>query len=437
MRISVFGLGYVGAVSAACFAKSGHTVVGVDPDENKLRPIRDGESPIVEKDLGEYLAESVAAGRLSVTSSAKDAVTATDVSLICVGTPSRPNGSLSTEYIERVCVEIGEALRDHDGYHCVVIRSTLVPGTFESLVIPTLERASGKKVGEGFGVAMNPEFLREGSAIFDFHNPPFTVIGTPFDRDFELVAAIYEGVQAPVFHTRLREAEMIKYVCNWFHALKVTFTNEVGMMCKAEGVDARRVMEIFCLDTKLNISTYYMKPGFAFGGSCLPKDVKAAVYRSRQLDIPLPVLEAIMPCNKLQIERLVERIQRYGRKQIGLLGLSFKPGTDDLRDSPLVTLAEHLIGKGYRLRIFDPNVSYAALFGSNKAFIEKEIPHIAEILSDDADEVIREAEVLIFSHNAPEFASLAPKTRAGQLCIDLAGVGRPEDYGGSYEGLYW
>ncbi|GMV38245.1 MAG: GDP-mannose 6-dehydrogenase [Fimbriimonadales bacterium] len=437
MRISVFGLGYVGAVSAACFARSGHTVVGVDPDENKLRPIRDGQSPIVEKDLGEYLAESVAAGRLSVTSSAKDAVTATDVSLICVGTPSRPNGSLSTEYIERVCSEIGEVLRDHDDYHRVVVRSTLVPGTFESLVIPTLERTSGKKAGEGFGVAMNPEFLREGSAIFDFHNPPFTVIGTPFERDYEMVAAIYEGVQAPVFHTRLREAEMIKYVCNWFHALKVTFTNEVGMMCKAEGVDARRVMEIFCLDTKLNISTYYMKPGFAFGGSCLPKDVKAAVYRSRQLDIPLPVLEAIMPCNKLQIERLVERIQRYGKKQIGLLGLSFKPGTDDLRESPLVTLAEHLIGKGYRLRIFDPNVSYAALFGSNKAFIEREIPHIAEILRGDADEVIREAEVLIFSHNSPEFASLAPKTRPGQLCIDLAGVGRPEDYGGTYEGLYW
>jgi len=366
MRISVFGLGYVGAVSAACFAKSGHTVIGVDPDERKLGPIRKGESPIVEKDLGAYLGESVSSGRLSVTSSAAQAVSASDVSLICVGTPSRSNGSLSTEYIERVCTEIGEALRDHPDYHCVVVRSTLVPGTFESLVIPTLERSSGKKAGESFGVAMNPEFLREGSAVFDFHNPPFTVIGTPYQRDFEMVSAIYEGVQAPVFHTRLREAEMIKYVCNWFHALKVTFTNEVGMMCKAEGVDARRVMEIFCQDTKLNISTYYMKPGFAFGGSCLPKDVKAAVYRSRQLDIPLPVLEAIMPCNKLQIERLVERIQRHGKKNIGLLGLSFKPGTDDLRDSPLVTLAEHLIGKGYRLRIFDPNVSYAALFGVHR-----------------------------------------------------------------------
>jgi GDP-mannose 6-dehydrogenase len=437
MRVSVFGLGYVGAVSAGCLAQSGHTVIGVDPDENKLLPIREGRSPIVEKDLGGYLRDAVAAGRLTVTKSAAEAVAGSDVSLLCVGTPSRENGDLKVDYVRRVSSEIGAALKGKAGYHCVVLRSTVLPGTTEEHVIPLLEEGSGKKVGKELGVAMNPEFLREGTAVADFHDPPFTVIGAMHDRDYETVAKLYEGLSAPVVRTEIRQAEAIKYVCNCFHALKVTFANEVGLLCKAQGIDARRIMEIVCMDDKLNISTYYMKPGFAFGGSCLPKDVRAATYRARRLDVPIPVLDAVMRSNRTQIERAAARIQAMGKRNVGFLGLSFKPGTDDLRESPLVALAELLIGKGYKVRIFDPNVSYAALYGSNKAFIESEIPHIAEILTGDAQEVLDASEVLVFSHNSPEFAELVSKTRPEHYCLDLAGIGKPSDYNGTYDGLYW
>lgn len=437
MRVSVFGLGYVGAVSAACLVKNGHSVVGVDPDERKLDPIRNGKSPIVEKDLEDYLGAAVGAGRLRVTQSAADGIAETDLSLICVGTPSRDNGDLKTDFVERVCLEIGEALRGRTDYHCVVIRSTVLPGTTENLAIPALEKASGKKAGQDFGIAMNPEFLREGTAIADFDRPPFTVIGAINDRDHAKVEELYAGVDAPLVRTSLREAEAIKYVCNCFHALKITFANEIGMLCKMEGIDARKVMEIACMDTKLNVSKAYLKPGFAFGGSCLPKDLRATTYRARSKDTPLPTLDALLASNRAQIERIVDRIKRTGKREVGMLGISFKPGTDDLRDSPLVALAEQLIGKGYKLRVFDPNVSYAALYGSNKAFIEKEIPHIAEILFADPAEVLDASEVLIFSHNAPEFTHLIPKVRSEQHVLDLAGVGTPSEFAGSYDGIYW
>lgn len=437
MRVSVFGLGYVGAVSAACLVKNGHSVVGVDPDENKLDPIRRGKSPIVEKDLEDYLGAAVAAGRLRVTNSCDDAISETDLSLICVGTPSRPNGDLKTDYVERVSGEIGASIGKLVGYHCVVVRSTVFPGTTENLVVPALERASGKKLGEHFGVAMNPEFLREGSAISDFHHPPFTVVGAIHERDFQMLQELYDGVDAPFVKAGLREAEMIKYICNCYHANKITFANEVGMLCKAEGVSATKVMEIACMDTKLNVSKAYLKPGFAFGGSCLPKDLRAATYRARSHDIPLPMMDGMLLSNVKQIERVVERIKATGKRKVGMLGLSFKPGTDDLRDSPLVALAEQLIGKGFKLRVFDPNVSYAALYGSNKAFIEQEIPHIAEMLHEDPDEVLAASEVLVFSHNAPEFSRLVEKTRPEHFCLDLAGVGEPSDYNGTYDGLYW
>jgi GDP-mannose 6-dehydrogenase len=437
MRISVFGLGYVGAVSSACFARNGHTVIGVDPDEHKLAPIREGRSPIVEKDLDATLAEAVRSGLLSVGATAEQAVHDTDLSLICVGTPSRENGDLKTDFVERVSHEIGEAMRSKSGYHCVVVRSTVLPGTTEGKVLPILEKSSGKKCGEQFGLAMNPEFLREGTAIKDFDKPPFTVIGALHDRDRELVAKAYAEVDGPVVQTAVKEAEMIKYICNCFHALKITFANEVGMLSKAMGVDGTRVMEIACMDTKLNVSAAYLKPGFAFGGSCLPKDVRAAAFRGRDLDVPTPLMSSLLASNQAQIDRVVSRLKATGKRTVALLGLSFKPGTDDLRESPLVTLAEQLIGKGFKLKIYDPNVSYAALHGSNRAYIEKEIPHLAEILSEDAERVMADAEIVIFGHNAPEFTALLAKTQPGQYCLDLARVGKPTDTQGVYDGLYW
>lgn len=437
MRVSIFGLGYVGSVSAACFAKGGHTVIGCDVDPNKLGPIRDGRSPIVEADLDKFLAEAVRAGRLSVTNSALDAVSQSDLSLICVGTPSRDNGDLKTDYVERVAAEIGEAIKSKSAYHIVVVRSTVLPGTTQNLVVPALEQATDGKAGEAFGIAMNPEFLREGSAIADFYDPPFTVVGADKQTDGEAVAALYEGIAAPVVFCDIRAAEAVKYVCNAFHALKITFANEVGQFCKTEGIDSTKVMEIVCSDKKLNISSRYLMPGFAFGGSCLPKDVRAMGYRARSRDVELPVIDAMMTSNRLQIERVADTLRRLGKKSVGLLGLSFKPGTDDLRESPNVKLAELLIGRGFQLRVFDPNVSHAALYGSNKAYIESEIPHIAQILSQDADSVLAGSEVLIFAHSAPEFKSLVPKITADHTVIDLARACSERDVPGSYHGLYW
>lgn len=438
MRVSIFGLGYVGAVSAACLTKEGHTVIGVDVDPYKLQLIRQGKAPIVEANLEPYLKQAVASGRLTVTDDAAEAVHNSEISLICVGTPSRENGDLRTDYLERVAREIGEALITKQDYHIVVIRSTILPGTAEEVVLPVLEDASGKRVNAHFGLAVNPEFLREGSAIADFYDPPFTVVGALRPEDAETVAALYESVKAQLFLVSIRTAETIKYACNAFHALKITFANELGMLCKAEGVDSHEVMRVFCADTKLNISPKYLLPGFAFGGSCLPKDLRALTYRARANDLELPMLESILPSNRHQIEEVVKHIVRMRKRKVGLFGLSFKPGTDDLRESPLVELAEQLIGKGYRLLIHDPNVSYAALHGSNKAFIEREIPHIREILREDAREVTQHAEVLVIGHldSAAREAILA-EHRESQVIVDLARALTPEALRGQYVGLYW
>jgi len=438
MRVSIFGLGYVGAVSAACLAKEGHTVIGVDVDPHKLDLIRRGKAPIVEANLEAYLTQAVELGRLTVTDDPTEAVHNTEISLLCVGTPSKENGDLRTDYLERVARHIGEALITKQDYHLVVIRSTILPGTAEEVVLPILEEASGKRVNEHFGLAVNPEFLREGTAIADFYDPPFTVVGALRPEDAETVAALYESVKAPLFLVSVRTAEMIKYACNAFHALKITFANELGMLCKAEGVDSHEVMRIFCADTKLNISCKYLTPGFAFGGSCLPKDLRALTYRARANDLELPMLEAILPSNRRQIEEVVKRIVRMRKRKVGLFGLSFKPGTDDLRESPLVELAEQLIGKGYRLLIHDPNVSYAALYGSNKAFIEREIPHIREILCEDARAVVQYAEVLVIGHldSAAREAILA-EHRESQVIVDLARALTPDSLRGRYVGLYW
>ena len=380
MNVSVFGLGYVGSVSAASFANGGHQVVGVDVNPDKVASVNAGLSPIVEKGLAELIAANVQRGTLRATTATGEAIAASELSLICVGTPSRRNGSLDLTWLERVCGEIGAALRDKPAYHVVVIRSTVLPGTTHDVVIPTLERLSGKQYGRGFGVAINHEFLREGTALHDFRHPPMTLVGHNYQSDGGPAESLYANVHAPLVSTSIRTAEMIKYASNTWHALKVCFANEVGNLCKRLDIDSHEVMEIFCRDEKLNLSSYYLKPGFAFGGSCLPKDVRAMQYRARELDLEMPVVGSILGSNRLQIEHAVERILETGRKRIGLLGFSFKAGTDDLRESPLVILAEALLGKGYELRIYDRNVSLARLVGANRAYINEQIPHLSSLL---------------------------------------------------------
>ncbi|MEO0965595.1 MAG: nucleotide sugar dehydrogenase [Planctomycetota bacterium] len=435
MRVSVFGLGYVGAVSAACFAKRGHEVVGVDPDDRKLELMRAGKAPVVEEGVDELIGEVIANGSLRVTNDAAEAVAATDVSLVCVGTPSAPDGSLGVQYVERVTEEIGAAIAAKDGRHTFVLRSTVVPGTTLGVVQPILERVIGP-VGETYGLAYNPEFLREGTSIKDFDAPPFTIVGASDERDAQAVEGIYAGVEAPVHRCDISTAEGIKYACNLFHATKITFANEIGMACQTVGVDSRKVMEIVCADTKLNISTKYMRPGFAFGGSCLPKDLRAFTHMSRVRNAPLSMFEAMLRSNREQIDRVAQRIMALGKRKITMLGISFKEGTDDLRESPLVSLAEVLIGKGYEVRIFDPNVEYASLFGSNKRFIDRELPHLKGALVS-AEVGLKHGEVLVFGHDAEDYRRLLDRVTLEQRVVDLTGGAEPADAMGGYEGLYW
>ena len=437
MRLSVFGLGYVGCVSAACFAKEGHEVVGVDVNPTKVEIINDGRSPIVEPGMDELIAEVVAAGRLRATTAAKEAIESSDVSLVCVGTPSAPNGSLNLTYVKRVCEEIGAAIEGKSRSHTVVIRSTMLPGTIEGVVVPTLEIYSGKKVGRDIGICINPEFLREGSSLADFYSPPFTLIGADDEETARMVSRLYARIEAPLFVTSIKSAEMVKYACNCFHALKVSFANEIGNICKALGIDSHEVMEIFCRDTKLNLSPYYLKPGFAFGGSCLPKDLRAIMYKAKELDVEAPVLSAILPSNRLQVERAVEMVLRTGKKRIGVLGMSFKAGTDDLRESPMVALIETLIGKGLQLAIYDKDVSLARLFGANKEYIEREIPHISKLMRNDLKEVIDEAEVIVVGNRSPEFREIEKMRRDGQKIIDLVRLFEEKKSGDWYEGICW
>jgi GDP-mannose 6-dehydrogenase len=438
MKVSVFGLGYVGSVSAAMLASDGHEVVGVDLNAEKVAAINAGASPIVEPGLGEALQDVVSKGRLRATTNTEQAVRESEISLICVGTPSRKNGSLDLSYVERVAKEIGSVLKDKPDYHVVVVRSTVLPGSTHSIVIPALESESGKKYGEGFGVAMNPEFLREGTAIKDFRNPPLTLVGHNHAADAAGTTSLYAALDAPVISTSIRTAEMIKYTSNTWHALKVCFANEIGNLCKQLGVDSHDVMDIFCKDDQLNLSPYYLKPGFAFGGSCLPKDVRAIQYRAKELDVDMPVISSILPSNKLQVETAFEQIVETGKSNVGMLGFSFKAGTDDLRESPLVTLAEQLLGKGLKLRIFDKNVLVARLVGANKEYIEHRIPHLSSLLCESIDEVVDNSEVLIVGNKSPEFASALERTRPGQIIIDLVRV--PVDgtrVQGEYRGLCW
>jgi GDP-mannose 6-dehydrogenase len=435
--ISVFGLGYVGCVSAACFAKEGFTVVGVDVSQSKVDMVNAGKSTIVEQGIGELVADMRKSGRLRATTSVTEAVAATDVSLICVGTPSRTNGSIDLRYIERVCTQIGEAIRDKKTHHTIVIRSTIMPGSIDALVIPTLEEASGKTMGAGFAVCSNPEFLREGTSIKDFYDPPFTLIGAHDPSHAEPVKALYASIKAPVNVTSVRVAEMIKYVCNCFHGLKIGFANEVGNICKALGVDSHEVMRIVCEDRKLNISPAYLKPGFAFGGSCLPKDLRAFTYQARTLDVDTPIMSAILESNRHQVDRAFHMIQAAGSKRIGVLGLAFKAGTDDLRESPMVSLIEMLIGKGAQVSIFDHHVRSANLIGANKEYIESEIPHIWDLMRASIPEVLRNADTIVIGNSASEFKEIGDSLRDGQTVIDLARAFGSKTSTVGYQGICW
>jgi GDP-mannose 6-dehydrogenase len=438
MNVSVFGLGYVGSVSAASVAADGHRVIGVDVTPSKVAAINEGRSPIVENGLDDLIRDTVSRGLLRATADPVEAVAQSDVSLLCVGTPSRRNGSLDLTYLTRVCEEIGEALRDKDGYHLVVVRSTVLPGTTHDVVIPALEAESGKKYGEGFGVSVNPEFLREGSALKDFRQPPLTLVGHNHAADAAGTLALYEKVEAPLVSTTIRAAEMIKYASNAFHALKVCFANEIGNLCKRLGIDSHDVMDIFCRDGKLNLSPYYLKPGFAFGGSCLPKDVRALQYRAKEVDLTVPVLQAILPSNQLQIQHAIDAVLETGRKRVGLLGFSFKAGTDDLRESPIVILAEALLGKGCSLRIYDHNVSLAKLVGANKEYIERQIPHLSSLLCDRIDEVLEGSEVIVVGNASPEFAEALTRTRADHVVFDLVRIQADLDkVEADYRGICW
>jgi GDP-mannose 6-dehydrogenase len=438
MKISIFGLGYVGAVSMACLARDGHEVTGVDLDPIKLELIRNGRSPIVEEGIQDLTADVVKSGRIAVTDDVGAAVKATDLSFICVGTPSSPNGSQDLSAVRRVSEQIGTALKVKPGYHTVVMRSTIQPGSMASVVQAGLEATSGKKANVDFGLGFQPEFLREGSSIRDYDNPPFTVIGTEDERAADVLREVFGHLKCEFVVTSIGVAEMLKYACNAFHAVKITFANEIGRVARSSGVDGRAVMDLVCRDTRLNISPVYLKPGFAFGGSCLPKDLRALTYVAKRNDVTMPMLGNVAGSNRAHIDHAFDLVAQSGKRKVGMIGLSFKPGTDDLRESPLVTVAERLIGKGYDLRIFDPEVNLSRLLGANKRYIEQTIPHIGNLMSSDCSEVIEHGEVIIIGLATPGLAPLiAERTRTHHIIVDLVGLPRTSLKAAEYHGICW
>ncbi|MFZ3554536.1 nucleotide sugar dehydrogenase [Streptomyces sp. BH055] len=441
MRISVLGLGYVGCVSAACLAGQGHEVIGVDVNQAKVDLVNSGRAPVVEERIGELTAEVVRTGALRATRDVREAIMGSDVSLICVGTPSEPNGSLCTTYLERVTEQIGAALAergDKGGRHTVVFRSTMLPGTCLNLLVPILEKSLGGTAGVDFGVAVNPEFLREGTSVRDFFDPPKTVIGQLDQASGDVVAQLYEGLPGEVFRVPVPVAEAIKYADNSFHGLKIGFANELGAVCQALGVDSHQVMDVFLADRKLNISPAYLRPGFAFGGSCLPKDLRSLVHAARRADVSVPILSHVLASNADHLQRAVELVERTGKRKVGLFGLSFKPGTDDLRESPLVELAERLYGKGYDLKIYDANVSLSRLMGANREYIEGRLPHLAQLLADSVDEVLGHAEVCLVGTRDQAVLSALPLS-GGPTIVDLVRLPDAEARRAEpgYMGLAW
>ncbi len=438
MKVCVFGLGYVGAVSAACLSHQGNQVVGVDVNQQKVDQISAGKSPIIEEKIEELLAESVKNGLLTATTDTTAALKDADISLICVGTPSRENGSLDFQYIHNVSRQIGLALKASNRPHIIAVRSTMLPGSLENEVVPLVESESGRKFGDDLGFCLNPEFLREGSAVFDYFNPSFTLIGSRYSEDANRLSELYRGIDAKIIITDIRTAEMVKYASNTFHALKVSFANEIGLFCKECNIDSHKVMDIFTEDTHLNISSKYLKPGFAFGGSCLPKDIRALSHRAKSLDLDLPVINSLLRSNNQHIYHAYRMIERTGKRRIGLLGLTFKSGTDDLRESPLVRLVEILIGKGYDIRIHDPTVSLAAIVGANKHYIEQVIPHISTLLVTDIAQLLDHADLVVLGSNSSEFHGILNRLNANHEIIDLVRAIETSDPENSqYSGLCW
>lgn len=439
MNVSIFGLGYVGSVSAACFASLGHKVIGVDISSAKVDIFNSGRSPIVEAGMSEMVAEQHAAGRLRATTDTMEAVRESDISFVCVGTPSLHSGKLDLRHVEKVMAEIGEALQKKTGRHTVVLRSTVLPGTTDSVALPILERTSGKRAGTGFWMCYNPEFMREGSAVADFFHPPYNIFGAKLPEHLEAMRELYAKVNGRVFEVEIPVAEMVKYVSNLYHAVKVGFANEVGTLCRRFGLNTAAVTEIFTSDTKLNVSAAYLKPGFAFGGSCLPKDLRAIVHRAKELDLDLPLLESVMPSNAEHITRAVDAVLDTGKRNVSMLGLSFKAGTDDLRESPQVQLIKRLLGEGCQVRIWDEDVSIGRLAGSNRQYIEEVIPHIGSLLSTDFDAVVRAGEVVIIGTRLRDSARLAQTLQPQQIVIDLVNLdaaSRPAA-GPNYQGICW
>ncbi len=438
MNVSIFGLGYVGAVSLACLARDGHRVIGVDVDPVKLQLIAEGKTPVVEEGMVELMAAVVASGRVRVTTDPMHALRDSDVSLICVGTPSAANGSQDQSAVLRLSEQLGTALRQLDRTHTFVVRSTLIPGTVEGVLRPILENASGKREGEHFFLCFQPEFLREGTSIRDYDNPPFTIVGTNHEEPVRRLKSLFGHLPCDFHVTSLRAAEMIKYCCNNFHALKITFANETARLCEALGVDPFEVMDLVCRDTQLNISRAYLKPGFAFGGSCLPKDLRATLYLAKQRDVDLPMHAGILPSNRLHIDRAIAKVVSSGKRRAGMIGLAFKTGTDDLRESPLVLLAEHLIGKGLSLLVYDPEVHLSRLLGANRSFIEAHVPHIGRLLRRDLESVVAQSEVLIVGLNDKKtIERLKPLARPDQLVVDLVNIGDRSGLQAQYIGLCW
>ena len=425
MKISVFGLGYVGSVSAACLARDGHQVIGVDTHTGKVDLINRGLSPIVEPGLDELIGSAVQRKILSATTNAEDAIKKSHVSIVCVGTPSNRDGSLDTKYVRHACMEIGTSLREKGEFHIIVIRSTMLPGTMRRVVIPEIEKASSKRAGRDFGICINPEFLRESTAIFDYDNPPKIVIGSSDIKTADLVASMFQHLPAPMIKTSIDVAEAVKYTDNAWHAVKVDFANEIGTLCSAVGVDGQEVMDIFLQDQKLNISPYYMRPGFAFGGSCLPKDVRALTYLARTRGVRLPLLESVLPSNEEQIRRAIELIEEQGHRNVGVLGVSFKAKTDDLRESPMLRVVEQIHGRGYSVRIFDPTVSHSVLTGANKQYMIEHLPHIYEMLTDDHRKVFDHASTVVIGNRDERYKELIRDAEPHHSILDLVGLGIP------------
>ncbi|HJX22576.1 MAG TPA: nucleotide sugar dehydrogenase, partial [Steroidobacteraceae bacterium] len=409
----------------------------IDTEPRKVELVNAGQSPIIEQEIDQVIAQQVEAGRLSASTEVTVAVQQSDLILVCVGTPSRSNGDIELRHVRHVCEQIGAALRAHPGAPVVVVRSTLLPGTMRELVIPTLEASSGRQAGSDFGVCVNPEFLREGTAVHDYLNPPKTVIGELTRASGNLLASVYAGIPAPLIRTDIETAEMVKYADNAWHALKVGFANEIGNLCKALQVDSHRVMDIFCQDTKLNLSSYYLRPGFAFGGSCLPKDLRALLHKAKSLDVSLPILGAVLPSNELQIERAVQTVINHGSRKVGILGFSFKAGSDDLRNSPVVEMTERLLGKGFELWIYDGAVRLASIHGANRDYILHRIPHISGLMVSSIDEVLEHADTIVIGNAAPEFRDIPRRLGLRQTLIDLVRISESRSAAGVYEGICW